>query len=56
MLEIFAELRNPMFFHMGGEGVVELEERQKFVNSDVCAITEESPMSLTKWSQAIIKN
>lgn len=25
-MEIFAELRNPMFSHMGGEGVVELEE------------------------------
>lgn len=56
MLEIFAELRNPMFFHMGWEGVVELEERQKFVSSDLCAITEENPMPQTKWSQAIIKN
>ena len=49
------ELRNPVFFHMGWKDVVELEEEQKFVNPDVCAIAEENLMPLTEWSQANIK-
>lgn len=43
-------------FHMAGDKVVELEVRQKIVNSDVCAITKENLMPLTEWSQANIKN